>query len=220
MLRSLRLIVLSVLSALYSLRLIVLLGLSVNRENEFFILHEQYYFMEAWKRNWVTQIFRPMAGQVRASIYKQHKKVMSLVKCKNIRWAFLWKGMLLLYLNTNSYNVSPKIVSFSISCRTFWLPNCISNLPFFFFSKWSKTCLALKVNWLNQILHKTFYSIRVIKNCLNEKMSTQFQNLPCERKNMHPSQSNIAILSISFNKWLQHEVKVCFGQLIFFLFSF
>ena len=65
MLRSLRLIVLSVLSALYSLRLIVLLvlsalcslrlivllGLSVNRENEFFILHEQYYFMEARKRN-------------------------------------------------------------------------------------------------------------------------------------------------------------------------
>ena len=38
---------------------------------------------------------------------------------------------------------------------------------------------------------------------------------------MHPSQSNIAILSISFNKWLQHEVKVCCGLLIFcFLFCF
>ena len=38
---------------------------------------------------------------------------------------------------------------------------------------------------------------------------------------MHPSQSNIAILSISFNKWLQHEVKVYCGLLIFcFLFCF
>ena len=33
---------------------------------------------------------------------------------------------------------------------------------------------------------------------------------------MHPFQSNIAILSISFNKLLQHEVKVCSGLLIFF----
>ena len=127
--------------------------------------------------------------------------------------------------------MSSKIVTFSISCGTFWLPNCISNLPFFFFSKWSRTCLALKVNLLNQKLTKTFYSIRAIKNCFTEKTSTQYQNLPCEKKNMHPSQSNIAILSISFNKWLQqvtsfnkwlqHEVKVCCGLLIlFFLFCF
>ena len=89
---------------------------------------------------------------------------------------------------------------------------------FRFFSTWSRTCLALKVNWLKQKLHKTFYNIRVIKNCFTEKTSTQFQNLPCERKNMHPSQLNIVILSISFNKWLQHEVKVCCGLLIFFFF--
>ena len=117
--------------------------------------------------------------------------------------------------------MSPKIVTFSISCGTFWWPNCISNLPFFFFSKWSRTCLALKVNFLNQKLTKTFYSIRVIKNCFTEKTSTQFQNLPCEKKNMHPSQSNIAILCFSFNKWLQLDVKVCCGLLIsFFLFCF
>ena len=114
--------------------------------------------------------------------------------------------------------MSPKIVTFSISCRTFWWPNCISNLPFFFFSKWSRTCLALKVNWVNQELHKTFYSIRVIKNCLTEKTSTQFQSLSCERKNMPPSQSNITILSNSSHKWLQHKLKMCCGLLIFFFF--
>ena len=112
----------------------------------------------------------------------------------------------------------PKIVTFSISCRTFWWPNCISNLPFFFFSKWSRTCLALKVNWVNQELHKTFYSIRVIKNCLTEKTSTQFQSLSCERKNMPPSQSNMTILSNSSHKWLQHKLKMCCGLLIFFFF--
>ena len=100
--------------------------------------------------------------------------------------------------------------------QSIWCFHFISD----FFSTWSRTCLALKVNWLKQKLHKTFYNIRVIKNCLTEKTSTQFQNLPCERKNMHPSQSNIAILSISFNKWLQHEVKVCCGLLIFFFFFF
>ena len=40
---------------------------------------------------------------------------------------------------------------------------------FFFFTKWSRTCLALIVNWLNKKLHKTFYDIWVIKNCLTEE---------------------------------------------------
>ena len=132
------------------------------------------------------------------------------------------KGGVFFYLNSNSYQQSntclQRLLHFRSVAGHFDGRIAFPIYLFFFFSKWSRTCLALKVNWVNQELHKTFYSIRVIKNCLTEKTSTQFQSLSCERKNMHPSQSNIKILSNSSNKWLQHKLKMCCGLLIFFFF--